>query len=166
MIMVYENAASMILYFAAQKALKFTVANPVTAAAGTILVLRYRAVLAAYMFTFTLKIVGMTGRTERRVLGPSIRNHSTYRTTVTSAATRLSSVPARVVSVGVVTEIGWRPAVGAMTYVALYGRHQVVGNRVYLAGRDSAVVTAVAVTDAGGVMSPGTAGEGCGGMAG
>ena len=40
------------------------------------------------------------------------------------------------------------------------------GNRVYLARRGITIVAAVAVTDTAGIVRPGTAGKGCGGVTG
>lgn len=74
------------------------------------------------MLAFAFEIVRVTGGTVRRVLRVGIRNRSAYGTTVTCVTARVPAVIARVVSLWAMAEAGWRPAVGGMTHVALYGR--------------------------------------------
>jgi len=147
-------------------ALKPAVADAMAAAAAAISVLCDSTVVAAIMIAFAFEITSMTGRAERRVLGPGPGNVSADGITVAAVTTRISAVIARIVALRVVTEISRRPAVGGMAHVALFGRLQMRQNRVYLAGRDITVVAGIAIVGTVGIVSPAAANEGRGGMTG
>lgn len=87
--------------------------------AGAIPVLCDRTIFTAPVFIFTFKVIRVTGGAERRVLGIGPGNGSAYHVTVAADAARIIAMIARVVPVGVMTEAGWRPAIGGMTHVAL-----------------------------------------------
>jgi len=99
------------------------VASPATATAVPVLL--YRSVFAADMIAFAFEIVSMTGRAEGCVLGPGPGNGRAYRIAVTAVTARVSSVVSRVVSIRIMAETGWRPAVGGMADVALCRCRQV-----------------------------------------
>ena len=98
--------------------IKFAIANPVTTATGTIFILRHGTVLAANVVTFAFEIISVTGRAERCVLRPAIRNRIVYGTAVAGGTAWIIAVIARVVPRGV-AEVGRCPAIGGMTFVAL-----------------------------------------------
>ena len=114
---------------------KSTIADPVATAFSTIFVPRDRAVSAAVVIAFAFKIIRVAGSTERRVLGfPGGPPLHTIRTaadcrTVAAITPRILAVVAQFIfdkgTVRVMTEIGWRPAIGGMAHIALVGCVQV-----------------------------------------
>lgn len=134
------------------------------ATAAAIPVLCDGTVFTTDMIPFSFKITGMTGRTERCVLGPGPGTVSANCSTVAAVAARISSVIARVVTLRVMAETGWRPAVGGMTGVALCGGIQMSS---WFGGCPIARrMAAFAVIGAAGIMRPAAADEGRRGVTG
>ncbi len=90
-------------------------------AIAAILVLRDGSVTPADMVAVTLEIIGMAGCAERCVLGPPPRDIAGDGIAVAGGATGVTPVVARVVPVGIMIEIGRRPAVGRVADIALLG---------------------------------------------
>lgn len=135
-----------------------------TTAAGAILVLCDGTVFTTDMIPFAFEITGMTGRTERCVLGPGPGDVSTDGSAVAAVTARIPSVIARVVALRIMGEAGRCPAVGGMTHVALFSGTQVSSG---LGGRSIAgAVAGITVVDTAGVMRPAAVSEGCCGMTG
>ena len=134
------------------------------ATASAIPVLRDGTVFTTDMIAFAFEITGMTGRTERCVLGPGPGDVSTDGSAVAAVTARIPSVIARVVALRIMGEAGWCPAAGGMTHVALFSGTQVSSG---LGGRAIAGAVAVATsTRTTGVMCPAAVSEGCCGMTG
>ncbi len=84
-------------------------------ASAAILVLLDSTVFTTIMIAFTFEITCMTAGTEWRV-SRFIRiivttQTGTYRSSVTASTARIASVIARVVTIAVMAEAGWCPAV-------------------------------------------------------
>ena len=131
-----------------------------SAATAAILVLFDSTTPAANMITFAFEVIRMTAGTEWRVL-KLIRiivpiNTTAYRSFVTASTTRIPSVVARVVPLRAMAEDVRCPAVCCMTHITLF-------IRAYMTAAET--VTALAITGRAGIVEPGAADEGCGGVA-
>ena len=99
-----------------------------TSTASAILVLFDSTAFAANVFTFGLEITCMTGSAIDCIsLRGSIRRTgvwevSVYGCTMTASAARIASVISGVAPIWTMAEVGWCPAIGRMTHVALYSR--------------------------------------------
>ncbi len=105
--------------------LEFRVTYPMASAAATVLVLRDGTVLTADMPALALEVRGMTGGAVGFVLWPGPRDNRTDGGPVASGTTRISSVIAGIITVGIVAEDGRRPAVCGVANVALFRGRQV-----------------------------------------
>ena len=94
-----------------------------TTAAGAIPVLRNGTVFAADVPAFAVEIVRVTGRTVGCVLGIGPGNIAADTIAVAAFTAWIPAVITRVVPLrrGLMAKAGWRPAVGGMTHVALFG---------------------------------------------
>ena len=84
-----------------------------------ILVLCDGTVFAANVLVLTFESVSVTGGAKRLVLGKRPGNSCADNRSMAGVTAGIFTVIARVVPVGVMTEAGWRPAIGGMTHVAL-----------------------------------------------
>lgn len=73
------------------------------------------------MIPFPFEITGMAGRAEGRVLRRGPGNVAADGIAVATVTTWVSAVITRVVSVGIMTENGRRPAIRRVAYIALLG---------------------------------------------
>lgn len=132
-------------------------------AAAAILVLFDSAVFSPDMIAFAFEITLMAGGAEGRVAGRRIYKYGVYAGAVAAAATRVSSVIARVIPLRVMAEAGRRPAAGHMALVTLNRRRQMA---LWLEGRPAAgAVAVVAPTNGGVVVNPDAVRESRRGMA-
>ena len=93
-----------------------------TSAASAIFVLLDCPVFSAYVVTLAIKIIRVTGRAERLVLGPVIHKWNIDTVSVTAATPRVYSMVTRVIPLKIVTKDAWCPAVCRMTRITLYSR--------------------------------------------
>lgn len=92
------------------------------ATAAAIHVLCDRTVFAADVPALAFEIARMTGRTERRVLGPGPGNTGADGVAVAAVTARIPAVITRVVALRVMAEAGRCPAIGGVAGVALRSR--------------------------------------------
>ena len=88
-------------------------------ATTAVLVLLNRTVFTTDMLILSPEIPFMAGRTERCVLGRWIDKRRGHDITVAAATARVSSMITGIVTLRVMTEKRWRPAIGGMTLVTL-----------------------------------------------
>ena len=89
-----------------------------------------------------------------------------YRPFVAAGTAWVIAVIARVVALRVMAEVGRRPAIGGMAHIALCGSVYMTWWRRLGSCAVARAVAGVTVIDATGIVSPGAADKGCGGMAG
>lgn len=93
-----------------------------TPAASAVLVLLNSTALSSNMLVFRLKIICMTGCTERRILRVRPVEHRVDAIAVAAAATQVPSMVTRIVALRVMAEAGRCPAGRYVTHVALERR--------------------------------------------
>ena len=99
------------------------------------------AIFAAYVITFPIEIVRMTGGTERCVLIPPIVDNFII-INVTGPTADIRTVVSRIVTERRMGEIDWRPALSRMTVVTLRtGNKVIVPPLGFAANRGYAVMT-------------------------
>ena len=85
---------------------------------------------------------------------------------MTASTAWIPSVRAGIIPLGVMAEVGRRPAVGGMAHVALLGCQQMRGYHFITLCAATRAVAGVTVVDTAGIVRPGAASEGCGGVTG